>query len=123
MRKHATGKAKIELHVLNVERGLSWEGAQEKWEMLTGSEEGFYLSQQVSTTQFSKIRKKVQFREAKLFFEISFFAKNEEFALNFREKRKKKSYPPKKLRQNCIFLNQFCRKFQFLAGKNFKSLV
>jgi hypothetical protein len=47
MRKHATGKAKIELHVLNVERGLSWEGAQEKWEMLTGSEEGFYLSQQV----------------------------------------------------------------------------
>ena len=50
MRKHATGKAKIELHVLNVERGLSWEGAQEKWEMLTGSEEGFYLSQQVSST-------------------------------------------------------------------------
>ena len=58
MRKHATGKAKIELHVLNVERGLSWEGAQEKWEMLTGSEEGFYLSQQVSTTQLAKIRKK-----------------------------------------------------------------
>ena len=66
MRKHATGKAKIELHVLNVERGLSWEGAQEKWEMLTGSEEGFYLSQQVIIILFiytvwaAKIRKKVQ---------------------------------------------------------------
>ena len=55
MRKHATGKAKIELHVLNVERGLSWEGAQEKWEMLTGTEEGFYLSQQVSTLDVSEI--------------------------------------------------------------------
>ena len=66
MRKHATGKAKIELHVLNVERGLSWEGAQEKWEMLTGTEEGFYLSQQVIIILFiytvwaAKIRKKVQ---------------------------------------------------------------
>ena len=49
IRKHSTGKAKIELHVLNVERGLSWEAAKEKWEELIGnpSEEGFYLSHQV----------------------------------------------------------------------------
>ena len=77
MRKHATGKAKIELHVLNVERGLSWEGAQEKWEMLTGSEEGFYLSQQVIIILFiytvwaAKIRKKVQKKFVK-----SIFTKN-----------------------------------------------
>ena len=49
IRKHATGKAKIELHVLTVERGLSWEAAKEKWEDLVGnpSEEGFYISHQV----------------------------------------------------------------------------
>ena len=47
VRKHATGKAKIELHVLTVERGISWEGAKDKWQELVGnpSEEGFYLSQ------------------------------------------------------------------------------
>ena len=47
LRKHATGKAKIELHVLSVERGLSWEAAQEKWAELTGIDEGFYLANQV----------------------------------------------------------------------------
>ena len=30
MRKHATGKAKIELHILHVERGVSWEAAKDK---------------------------------------------------------------------------------------------
>jgi hypothetical protein len=48
VRKHATGKAKIELHVLTVERGLSWDNAKDKWQELVGnpSEEGFYLSHQ-----------------------------------------------------------------------------
>ncbi len=46
-RKHATGQAKIELHQLQVERGLDWQGAQDKWEELVGAEEGFYLSHQV----------------------------------------------------------------------------
>ena len=48
VRKHATGKAKIELHVLTVERGLSWDAAKDKWQELVGnpSEEGFYLSHQ-----------------------------------------------------------------------------
>ena len=49
IRRHATGKCKIELHVLTVERGLSWEAAKDKWQELIGnpSEEGFYLSHQV----------------------------------------------------------------------------
>ena len=48
VRKHATGKAKIDLHVLTVERGISWEAAKQKWQDLAGnpSEEGFYLSNQ-----------------------------------------------------------------------------
>ena len=38
----------------------------------------------------------------------------------FSEKQKKtEKIPSQKNRQNCIFLNQFCWKFQFLAGKNF----
>ena len=49
MRKHATGKAKIELHILHVERGLSWDKAEEKSEELNGAEEGFYVSHQVYT--------------------------------------------------------------------------
>ncbi|GAB6030353.1 Protein strawberry notch 1 [Chamberlinius hualienensis] len=44
--RHATGKAKIELHTLSVERGVSWKQALEKWQELIGASEGFYLSQQ-----------------------------------------------------------------------------
>jgi len=47
VRKHATGKAKIELHVLQVERGMSWEGALEKEKEVAGESEGFWLSHQV----------------------------------------------------------------------------
>ena len=54
-RKHATGKAKIELHVLNVERGLSWDEATEKWAELTGTDEGFYLSSQVRNNKKTAI--------------------------------------------------------------------
>jgi len=48
VRKHSTGKAKIELHVLHVERGLPWEAAKDKWMEMVGnpSEEGFYMSLQ-----------------------------------------------------------------------------
>ena len=50
-----------------------------------------------------------------IFSAFSFFAKNEEFAAIFREKRKKtKKNPTYKNRQNWICLNQF---FQFLVGK------
>merc|ERR1719391_557340 len=45
IRKHSTGKAEIELHVLQVERGLSWDASKEKWQELIGEDEGYYLSQ------------------------------------------------------------------------------
>ena len=48
LRKYATGKAKIELHVLQVERGMSWEQAVEKNdEVASTDDEGFWLSHQV----------------------------------------------------------------------------
>lgn len=47
LRKHATGKAPTELHVVHVERGMSWTEATSKCSELTGSKEGFYLSHQI----------------------------------------------------------------------------
>ncbi|KMQ97410.1 protein strawberry notch [Lasius niger] len=47
LRKHATGKAPTELHVVHVERGMSWSEATDKCSELTGTKEGFYLSHQI----------------------------------------------------------------------------
>ena len=47
LRKHATGVATTELHIVHVERGMSWQEVMERWGELTGSKEGFYLSHQV----------------------------------------------------------------------------
>jgi len=47
LRKHATGKAPTELHVVHVERGMSWSEATDKCSELTGPKEGFYLSHQI----------------------------------------------------------------------------
>ncbi|XP_063979125.1 protein strawberry notch isoform X2 [Diachasmimorpha longicaudata] len=47
MRKHSTGTAPTELHVVHVERGMTWGEATDKWAELVGSKEGFYLSHQV----------------------------------------------------------------------------
>ncbi|CAK9823503.1 Protein strawberry notch homolog 1 [Anthophora retusa] len=47
LRKHATGKAPTELHVVHVERGMNWAEALDKCSELTGSKEGFYLSHQI----------------------------------------------------------------------------
>jgi len=55
MRKHATGTAKIELHVLHVERGMSWEGAKERHSALTGNDEGFWVSHQVRNNKKTAI--------------------------------------------------------------------
>jgi len=44
--RHPTGLAKIELHIFEVERGMSWEAAKEKWADLVGANEGFYISSQ-----------------------------------------------------------------------------
>ena len=47
LRKHATGIAPTELHVVQVERGMSWTEATARWAELSGTREGFYLSHQV----------------------------------------------------------------------------
>lgn len=45
--RHPTGTAKIELHTFEVERGMSWQVAKEKWSVLFGAHEGFYISTEV----------------------------------------------------------------------------
>ncbi|KAF5281855.1 hypothetical protein FQR65_LT14499 [Abscondita terminalis] len=55
LRKHATGKAPTELHVVHVERGMSWDEAMEKWAELTGAKEGFYLSHQIRNNKHTAI--------------------------------------------------------------------
>lgn len=47
LRKHSTGSATTELHIVHVERGMSWDEAMERWAELTDDKEGFYLSHQV----------------------------------------------------------------------------
>ncbi|XP_014249419.1 protein strawberry notch-like [Cimex lectularius] len=47
LRKHATGVATTELHVVHVERGMSFDEARERWTLLFGPKDGFYLSHQV----------------------------------------------------------------------------
>jgi len=54
-RKHATGVAKIELHVLHVERGMSWEAALERNSELSGTDEGFWVSHQVRNSKKTAI--------------------------------------------------------------------
>ncbi|XP_055631316.1 protein strawberry notch isoform X2 [Toxorhynchites rutilus septentrionalis] len=46
IRKHATGVAPTELHTVQVERGMIWQEAIDKWADLSGEKEGFYLSKQ-----------------------------------------------------------------------------
>ncbi|XP_075218729.1 protein strawberry notch isoform X1 [Lycorma delicatula] len=47
LRKHSTGSATTELHIVHVERGMSWEEAMERWIELNDDKEGFYLSHQI----------------------------------------------------------------------------
>ena len=42
--QHPTGTANTDLHTLEVERGVSWEQAKDKWSVLIGAHEGFYVS-------------------------------------------------------------------------------
>lgn len=55
LRKHATGSATTELHIVHVERGMSWEEAMDKWSELDGSHEGFYLSHQIRNNKQTAI--------------------------------------------------------------------
>lgn len=47
LRKHATGVAPTELHVVQVERGMNWNEAKDLWNDTTDPFEGFYVSHQL----------------------------------------------------------------------------
>ncbi|XP_014204791.1 protein strawberry notch-like [Copidosoma floridanum] len=47
LRKHATGIAPTELHIVHVERGMNWEDAESRWTQTEDVFEGFYLSHHV----------------------------------------------------------------------------
>ena len=51
---HATEVSSIDLHTFEVERGMSWKQAKERWSFLVGPEEGFY-SHDVSFQSFEKL--------------------------------------------------------------------
>lgn len=54
LRKHATGQATTELHIVHVERGMSWDEAVERSAEAKLNNEGFYLSHQVRIHLFLK---------------------------------------------------------------------
>lgn len=56
LRKHATGSATTELHIVHVERGMSWEDAMDRWSELEGAKEGFYLSHQVWVSPTAEVQ-------------------------------------------------------------------
>ncbi|XP_026313578.1 protein strawberry notch [Hyposmocoma kahamanoa] len=55
LRRHATGRAPVELHTVHSERGMDWTEALEKWSELTGPKEGFYLSQQARNNKYTAV--------------------------------------------------------------------
>uniref|UniRef100_A0A182MXI7 TLC domain-containing protein n=1 Tax=Anopheles dirus TaxID=7168 RepID=A0A182MXI7_9DIPT len=54
-RKHSTGIAPTELHVVKVERGMIWQEAIDKWAELGGEKEGFYVSQHPRNGKYNVI--------------------------------------------------------------------
>lgn len=55
LRKHATGTAATSLHIVHVERGMSWTEVTEKYQDLVGAKEGFYLCHQVRNSKQTAI--------------------------------------------------------------------
>ncbi|KAJ8712674.1 hypothetical protein PYW08_007978 [Mythimna loreyi] len=55
VRRHATGRAPVELHTVHSERGMDWAEALEKWSELTGPKEGFYVSQQARNNKYTAV--------------------------------------------------------------------
>ncbi|XP_026279435.1 protein strawberry notch isoform X2 [Frankliniella occidentalis] len=55
LRKHATGTAATQLHIVHVERGMSWSDVTEKYQELVGAKEGFYLSHQIRNSKQTAI--------------------------------------------------------------------
>uniref|UniRef100_A0A182PI94 Uncharacterized protein n=1 Tax=Anopheles epiroticus TaxID=199890 RepID=A0A182PI94_9DIPT len=54
-RKHSTGIAPTELHVVKVERGMIWQEAIDKWSELGGEKEGFYITQHPRNGKYNVI--------------------------------------------------------------------
>ncbi|XP_050080016.1 protein strawberry notch isoform X1 [Anopheles maculipalpis] len=54
-RKHSTGIAPTELHVVKVERGMIWQEAIDKWAELDGEKEGFYITQHPRNGKYNVI--------------------------------------------------------------------
>ena len=58
MRKQATGKTKIELRILHMERGISWEVVKDKWGIWSGPiRRGLYLGDVTSPLPRSNLGK------------------------------------------------------------------
>ncbi|CAK1590016.1 unnamed protein product [Parnassius mnemosyne] len=55
LRRHATGRAPVELHTVQTERGMDWIEALEKESELSGPKEGFYLSQQARNDKYTAV--------------------------------------------------------------------
>uniref|UniRef100_A0A1A9W185 Helicase C-terminal domain-containing protein n=1 Tax=Glossina brevipalpis TaxID=37001 RepID=A0A1A9W185_9MUSC len=55
LRKHATGKAPTELHIVRVERGMIWQEAIDKYADLVSECEGFYISHQLRNNKRTAI--------------------------------------------------------------------
>ncbi|XP_068623417.1 protein strawberry notch-like isoform X2 [Battus philenor] len=55
LRRHATGRAPVDLITVQTERGLDWMEALEKESELTGPKEGFYLSQQARNNKHTAV--------------------------------------------------------------------
>uniref|UniRef100_A0A1Q3F8H9 Putative nuclear helicase mop-3/sno dead-box superfamily n=1 Tax=Culex tarsalis TaxID=7177 RepID=A0A1Q3F8H9_CULTA len=55
IRKHSTGVAPTELHTVQVERGMIWQEAIDKWADLGGEREGFYISKQARNGKYTAI--------------------------------------------------------------------
>ncbi|XP_050441174.1 protein strawberry notch [Adelges cooleyi] len=55
LRKHATGQATTELHIVHVERGMSWDEAVERSGEAKATNEGFYLSHQIRNNKSTAV--------------------------------------------------------------------
>lgn len=55
LRKHATGQATTELHIVHVERGMSWEESIERCNEAKAPTEGYYLSHQIRNNKSTAV--------------------------------------------------------------------
>ncbi|XP_015375524.1 PREDICTED: protein strawberry notch [Diuraphis noxia] len=55
LRKHATGQATTELHIVHVERGMSWDESVERFNEAKAPTEGYYLSHQIRNNKSTAV--------------------------------------------------------------------